>query len=166
MIGNSMVHSDPMGYGMAVGSALSHLGLLYRQQGKFSEAESAYKQSIATLCHMPSTISVYSFFEGVTFGNRGSRQPDSGRFAEAVASDEEAIRIFKTRPPDDPNTVPILAAQYHNLGIAQLNLGKFAEAEEADDEAISIYRKLATKDEPGLFARVCWDAHKSSRGLS
>lgn len=83
--------------------------------------------------------------------NLGNRQSELGRREEALASTNEAVRLYHLLAAERPEAfLPDLAMSLSNLGSMQGNLGKREAALEAAQEALEIYRQLSSKD-PELF---------------
>lgn len=106
-----------------VGLALARLGSLYRQMGRYADAEPVLRRAFlhveeALLAHDSARLLVMNDLLVVTI-NRG-------HFAEAEPLAHELFRIYRQiRPPHDS----LLPVTLHNLALAQKGQKKYAEAE-------------------------------------
>ena len=90
--------------------SFNNLGSLYRDQGRYAEAEALYKQAleIRKKALPPDHPDLAASFHSL-----GNLYRDQGRYAEAEALYKQALEIHKKAlPPDHPD----LATSFNNLG--------------------------------------------------
>ncbi|WP_306324387.1 tetratricopeptide repeat-containing S1 family peptidase [Streptomyces venezuelae] len=101
----------------------------------------------------------YEPYVVTSLSNLGSRLGEAGRWAEAIAAEQQVVEIYRRLMADDPTAhEPGLARSLSNLGIWLGRAGRRAEALTAEQQAVEIYRPLAIADptahEPDLAASL------------
>jgi tetratricopeptide (TPR) repeat protein len=75
--------------------------------------------------------------------NLGNRYSELGRRQEALAQDEEAVKIRRELAKTNPAYLGDLASSLNNLGVSYTDLGRRQEALAPTEEALKIRRELA-----------------------
>jgi tetratricopeptide (TPR) repeat protein len=83
--------------------------------------------------------------------NLGTCSGGVGRWDEAVASAEEAVKLYRRLAADDPAVVANLAMALNNLGVRYGEVGRRDRAVAPTEEAVKLYRRLAA-DNPAFVA--------------
>jgi protein O-mannosyl-transferase len=96
--------------------AYNNLGLVYRNTGRYAEAEQHYKKAI----QLDSTFAM-------AYRNLGDFYANTGRYAEAEQHYKKAIQLDSA-----------FAMAYKNLGDFYANTGRYAEAEQQFKKAIQL----------------------------
>ncbi|PKQ69769.1 CHAT domain [Raineya orbicola] len=124
------------------------MAALYKDQGRYAEAEKLFKEALAIRAK---TLSKEHPDYAQSCHNLASLYKDQGRYAEAETLYKEAHSIYaKTlgkEHPDYANSCNSLALLYHYQG-------RYAEAEPLYKEAHSIFVKTLGKEHP-LYALAC-----------
>jgi tetratricopeptide (TPR) repeat protein len=108
------------------GSALSNLGLAYREERRFEDAVTSYQQALAIFRETGDRQS-----EGQALDNLGSAYRELGRFGDAFTSYQQALAIFRE------------TGDRHCEGGALNNLGHAYHELEAFEDAISSYQQAS-----------------------
>jgi len=124
------------------------LGLLYKDLGRFEEAETAYTEALEIRKKLAEkNPDAYNPDVATTQNNLGVLYWNLGRFEEAETAYTEALEIRKKLAKKNPDAYnPDVAMTENNLGNLYRNLGRFREAETAYIEALEIRKKLAQKN--------------------
>jgi tetratricopeptide (TPR) repeat protein len=100
-----------------VGSTLSNLGLVYRDQGKYVEAEELLKRALAV---REKALGASHAYVGATLNNLALVHRDQGKDAEAEGLFERALAIRETAlgasHPDVARTLSNMAILYEARG--------------------------------------------------
>ncbi len=125
---------------------LNNLALLYRDQGKYAEAEPLYKRALAIRekalgPEHPQTV--------LSFNNLALLYFNQGRYAEAEPLYQRALAIReKTLGP----AYPRVATTLNNLAALYDTQGRYAEAEPLYQRALAIWEKTVGPDHPDVAA--------------
>ena len=88
-----------------------------------------------------------------------------GRYAEALAAEQEAVGLFRELDRDDRAVHrPGLAEAVRSLGVGLERVGRYAEALAAEQEAVGLYRGLA-KESSQLYGGLYADTEADVRRL-
>ncbi|MBD2546409.1 CHAT domain-containing protein, partial [Planktothricoides raciborskii] len=122
--------------------------LLYKSQGKYSEAEPLYKEAIAIdRIALPENHPDLA----TDLSNLAALYFSQGKYSEAEPLLDEAIAIDRIAlPPNHPS----LATHLSNLAALYFSQGKYSEAEPLLDEAIAIDRIALPENHPSLATHL------------
>ncbi|KAL9090110.1 MAG: hypothetical protein Q9159_002175 [Coniocarpon cinnabarinum] len=129
-------------------TSLCHLGDLYKDQGKQSEAEESYDRALDI------SEKIHGIDHSRTLdivGKLSVLYKDQGKLAKAEASYQRALAMSeKTYGTVHTSTFNIV----RKLGVLYRDQGKFEEAEAAYQRALALSEKIYGPDDPWTFARV------------
>jgi tetratricopeptide (TPR) repeat protein len=111
---------------------LSGLGSIYLTEGRFEEAETVFRKSLAIFRRVPNG----SLLVAIELHNLGSSYTAAHRYKEAIAVLQEASRLLeKVQEPHEQSTGQVL----NSLGVAYYSEGKTSKAESFFQAAIRSY---------------------------
>ena len=127
---------------------LGTLGKLYKELGRFKEAETAYQEELEIFKELAEkNPEAYKPDVAGTQNNLGVLHYDLKRFEEAETAYQEALDTYKALKDKNPDAyMPTVATTQNNLGVLYADLGRFVEAETAYTEALDIRKELADKN--------------------
>jgi tetratricopeptide (TPR) repeat protein len=120
------------------------LGLIKKNQGKYTEAIEFYEKSFKAKQKIlsptdPNLIATYSSI--------GSVYCNMGEYSKALSYYEKALEIYqKTLPPNHPD----LATSYNNIGSVYDSMGEYSKALSYYEKALEIYQKTLPPNHPDL----------------
>ncbi|CAF1459986.1 unnamed protein product [Adineta steineri] len=123
-----------------------HLGMIKDEQGKYEEALTLYKKSLAMYQKTlpPNHLNLAS-----SYNNIGNVHYIMGNYPKALSSHEKALEIRQqSLPPNHPD----LATSYNNIGIVHKNMGNYPEALSSHEKAFEIWQKSLPPNHPDLAA--------------
>jgi tetratricopeptide (TPR) repeat protein len=129
-------------------AGLHSLGILYKDQGRLSEAEAMYDRALAgrekaSGTEHPSMLQ--------TVNSLGVLYSEQGRLAKAEAMYDRALAgCEKAFGPEHPSTLQTV----NNLGILYSDQGRLAEAEAMYDRALAGYEKAFDAEYPSTLRTV------------
>ena len=129
---------------LELSSSLSYLALLYKSQGRYSEAE--------PLCLQALEIGRRSLPEDhpnlvIHLNNLAELYRDQGRYSEAEPLYLQAVEIDRRSLPEDH---PGLATHLNSLAGLYRDQGRYSEAEPLLLQALEIQRRSLPEDHPSL----------------
>jgi len=125
-------------------SSLSYLALLYRSQGRYSEAESLFLQVVEI--HRRSLPEDHPSL-AISLNNLAGLYESQGRYSEAEPLYLQALEIGRRSLPEDH---PNLAIRLNNLAALYYCQGRYSEAEPLLLQAVEIDRRSLPQDHPSL----------------
>ena len=133
---------DPLGWGRQQWN----IAFVLNQQGKYSEAEAAYKSALSEyeLARSGDDPDVLSLRDNLAIALK-----DQGKYADAEAQYREVIKLEeKVLGPEHPDTL----GTRNNLANALDDQGKYAEAEAEFREVIKLKEKVLGPEHPDTLA--------------
>jgi tetratricopeptide (TPR) repeat protein len=127
---------------------LNNLGILYRANQRFAEAEAAFDEALTIRRQLAQqNPSAYLPNVATTLNNLANLYQTNQRFAEAEAAYEEALTVYRQLAQQNPSAyLPDVAMTLNNLANLYRANQRFAEAEATFDEALTIRRQLAQQN--------------------
>ncbi|CAF0750143.1 unnamed protein product [Adineta steineri] len=122
----------------------SQLGSIKKDQGKYGEALTFHKQSLA-ICQK--TLSPNHPDLAMSYNNIGIVHYNMGDYPKALSYYEKAIAI--RQQSFHPNH-PDLAASYNNIGEVHRNMGNYAKALSSHEKALEIKQQSLSPNHPDL----------------
>jgi tetratricopeptide (TPR) repeat protein len=124
------------------GFALYNLAVVYREQGKYADAEGLYKRALAIYektrgADHPDVANILNNLAGVYW--------DQGKYADA---EELFKRVLTIEEKASGAGHPDVATTLNNLALVYWNQGKYADAEELHKRALAIREKALGKGHP------------------
>jgi CHAT domain-containing protein/tetratricopeptide (TPR) repeat protein len=127
-----------------VASSLNNLALLYKNQGRYSEAEPLYKRSLAI---REKALGLDHADTATALNNLGTLYRAQGRFGEAEPLYQRSLGIKeKTLGLDHPSVGTSLS----NLALLYDSQGRYGEAEPLYKRSVAIYEKALGPDHPSV----------------
>lgn len=120
---------------LSEGYALNSIGNIYKRQGRWEEAEQAFKQSLKIFRDLNEPVN-----EAASLINLGGLYRQQHRFAEAEDVLRKSLEICR-----EENLRANEGRTYINLGIVNRLQGKFAEAEEFYQKGLMISREIGDR---------------------
>ena len=118
-----------------VGQTLNNLALVYRAQGKYTEAEGLFKRALAI---REKALGASHPDVGQTLNNLANVYRAQGKYSEAEGLYKRALAI---REKALGASHPDVASTLNNLAVVYRAQGKYGEAEELFERALAISRK-------------------------
>ncbi|KAH6881067.1 hypothetical protein B0T10DRAFT_609259 [Thelonectria olida] len=129
-------------------TSLHMLGILYKDQGKFKEAEEMYERALEGY---KKTLGPDHTSTLDTVNNLGLLYSDQGKFKEAEEMYERALEGYETAlGRDHTSTLNTVG----NLGLLYSDQGKFEEAEEMYERALEGYETALGRDHTSTLNTV------------
>ncbi|CAF1029291.1 unnamed protein product [Adineta steineri] len=121
-----------------------HLGMIKDEQGKYEEALTLYKKSLAMYQKTlpPNHLSLAS-----SYNNIGNVHYIMGNYPKALSSHEKAIEI---RQQSLPSNHPDLAKSYGNIGLVYADIGNYPKALSSHEKALEIHQQYLPSNHPDL----------------
>ncbi|CAF1015313.1 unnamed protein product [Adineta steineri] len=121
-----------------------HLGMIKDEQGKYEEALTLYKKSLAMYQKTlpPNHLSLAS-----SYNNIGNVHYIMGNYPKALSSHEKAIEI---RQQSLPSNHPDLAKSYGNIGLVYADMGNYPKALSSHEKALKIRQQSLPPNHPEL----------------
>ncbi|CAD5950801.1 Kinesin light chain [Planktothrix rubescens] len=131
-----------------IAASCNNLAELYRSQGRYSEAEPLYLESVAIIRQsLPPNHA--DLARG--FNNLAVLYESQGRYSEAEPLYLEAVAIIRqSLPPNHPD----LAGHLNNLAVLYESQGRYSEAEPLYLEAVAIDRQALSPNHPRLATHL------------
>ncbi|WP_052349634.1 CHAT domain-containing tetratricopeptide repeat protein [Planktothrix prolifica] len=131
-----------------IAASCNNLAELYRSQGRYSEAEPLYLESVAIIRQsLPPNHA--DLARG--FNNLAVLYESQGRYSEAEPLYLEAVAIIRqSLPPNHPS----LARHLNNLAVLYESQGRYSEAEPLYLEAVAIDRQALSPNHPRLATHL------------
>jgi CHAT domain-containing protein/tetratricopeptide (TPR) repeat protein len=126
------------------GAALNNLALVYRDQGKYAEAEGLYKRALAI---REQALGADHPDVAQTLNNLALVYGDQSKYAEAEGLHKRALAIREQALGADH---PDVAQTLNNLANLYRNQGKYAEAEGLYKRALAIREQARGADHPDV----------------
>jgi CHAT domain-containing protein len=124
--------------------SLNNLAELYRDQGRYADAEPLYKRSLAI---WEKALGPDHARVAATLNNLATLYTQQGRYAEAEGPYKRALAINeKAFGPDHPDVAPVL----NNLARLYTGQGRYAEAEPLYQRSLAIREKAFGRDHPNV----------------
>ncbi|CAF1226146.1 unnamed protein product [Adineta steineri] len=121
-----------------------HLGMIKDEQGKYEEALTLYKKSLAMYQKTlpPNHLNLAS-----SYNNIGNVHYIMGNYPKALSSHEKAIEI---RQQSLPSNHPDLAKSYGNIGLVYADMGNYPKALSSHEKALEIHQQYLPSNHPDL----------------
>ena len=133
---------------LKVATALNNLAGLYESQGRYSEAEPLYKQSLEII---RTSLPADDPDLATSINNLAGLYHAQGRYSEAEPLFIQAIEIDRKSLPADHSQ---LATHLNNLASLYRVQGRYSEAEPLFMQALEIKRKSLPADHPSLATSI------------
>ncbi|MDB9486591.1 tetratricopeptide repeat protein [Dolichospermum circinale CS-537/01] len=132
----------------ALATSLNNLAVLYKNQGKYSEAEPLYLEALEMRRRLftgdhPDVAS--------SLNNLASLYYNQGKYSEAELLLLDALEMRKRLFTGDH---PDVASSLNNLAVLYKNQGKYSEAESLYLEALEMRKRLFTNDHPDVASSL------------
>ncbi|CAF1228361.1 unnamed protein product [Adineta steineri] len=121
-----------------------HLGMIKDEQGKYEEALTLYKKSLAMYQKTlpPNHLNLAS-----SYNNIGNVHYIMSNYPKALSSHEKAIEI---RQQSLPSNHPDLAKSYGNIGLVYADMGNYPKALSSHEKALEIHQQYLPSNHPDL----------------
>ncbi len=120
----------------AEAAALTSLGSIDSNQGRFEQACSRHRQALEMFCEAGDSVG-----QARAMGNLGLTYVDLGRFHDAVSVYGQALTLFRQNG-DRACEVRSLC----NLGIVEERLGRYRQAASRQEQSLVIAREIGARD--------------------
>ncbi|CAF0898279.1 unnamed protein product [Adineta steineri] len=122
------------------------LGTIKKDQGKYQEALTFYKQSLAIY---QKTLPPNHLSLAISYNNIGIVHKKMGNYSKTLSFYEKALDIRQqSLPPYHPD----LAMSYNNIGNVHINMGNYPKALSSHDKALEIRQQSLPPNHPDLAA--------------
>jgi len=133
-----------LGLEKELASSLNNLAQLYHSQGRYSEAESLYRQALALKRKL---LGQEHPDVATSLNNLAGLYESQGRYSEAEPLHSQALALRRKLLGEEHLDV---ASSLNNLGLFYNSQGKYSEAEPLYSQALTLTRRLLGEEHPDV----------------